>query len=154
MHSKRRYFVLTAALSLALLATLGPGNAFACSCVQQPVKKRIKPVDAAAEVKVLKVRKAGFEPGPGGEVKETWFKVRVIRVHKGPKRLRKAETARIYTGQPINSCSWAPRRGAKLGLFLSRHGRDWYAGLCDVVGRKALRKGAGGKAASASCGAR
>src|SRR5919108_748483 len=113
MHRKPRYLALTTAFACVLIAALGASNAFACSCAPQRVEKRIKRVDAAVEVKVLKVRQADFDPGPGGEIKESWFKARLIRVHKGSRRLRRAETTRIYTGEPSNSCSWAPRKGAK-----------------------------------------
>lgn len=141
-------------LLLALVGALAfAAPAHACSCAAEPAKKRLKRADAAAEVKVLSVRD---RTAPGGAVplvgpdsdgtdSSAVFRVRLLAVHKGPKRLRSARTLKIRSYGDEGTCGLPRREGWKTGLLLRREGRRWTSSLCEVIGRKELRRAAKGK---------
>lgn len=142
-----------AAAALAVVALLVlAGEAFACTCFAQPAKQRLKHADAAVDVKVLSVRRP--EPVPMGEGRYHYPQyvatVKLLRVYKGPLRLREAETAKIKLGQAINSCAIDLAEGKRYGLLPRKTGRTWSAGLCDLIGRKELRRAAKGKGRKAA----
>lgn len=146
-----------AAAALAVVALLVlAGEAFACTCFAQPAKQRLKQADAAVDVKVLSVRR----PEPvhmGGDryhYPQYVATVKLLRVYKGPPRLREAETAKIKLGQAINSCAIDLAEGKRYGLLPRKSGRTWSAGLCDLIGRKELRRAAKGKGKKATSSAR
>jgi hypothetical protein len=129
---------LSVAGALVLAAVLGfAGSAHACSCAPIPPGQALRESDAAVVGKLVEVV-------PRGQLQAD-YRYEVQRVYGGAKAIEVGGMLVVRSARSGAACGLPRRADRRYGLFLTRSGGRWRAGLCSVVTPRRLWLAARGR---------
>lgn len=129
---------LSVAGALVLLALLGfAASAGACSCAPTAPGKALRESDAAVVGRLVEIV-------PRGQLQAD-YRYEVQRVYRGAKEIEAGDMLAVRSAQSGAACGLPHRADRRYGLFLTRLGGRWRAGLCSVVTPRRLWMAAQGR---------
>ncbi|HWM53829.1 MAG TPA: hypothetical protein VNO20_00330 [Solirubrobacterales bacterium] len=129
---------LSVAGALVLAVVLGfAGSAQGCSCAPVAPGEALRESDAAVVGRLVDVV-------PRGQLQAD-YRYEVQRVYRGAKAIEAGGMLAVRSAQSGAACGLPGRAGRRYGLFLTRFGGRWRAGLCSVVTPRRLWLAAQGR---------
>ncbi len=138
---------LSVAGALVLLAVLGfAAGAHACSCAPTPPGEALRESDAAVVGRLVEVL-------PRGPMQAD-YRYEVQRVYRGANVIEVDRLLSVRSARRAAACALPRRIDRRYGLFLTRFGGRWRAGICSVVTPRRLGMAAQGRPLGArpACG--
>jgi hypothetical protein len=121
-------------LSVAAIVGLGAlafaGSAQACSCAPPAPRQALRQSDAALVGTLVKV--VPRDP--------LWadYRYRVTRVYRGGAAIGRGDTISVRSARRAAACALPRRLDRRYGLFLTRRGGHWRAGMCSTIAPRRL----------------
>jgi hypothetical protein len=142
MHVRR----LSVAGALVLAVVLGfAGSAQACSCAPVAPGKALRESDAAVVGRLVEIV-------PRGSMQAD-YRYEVQRVYRGAKMIEADQVLSVRSARRAAACALPRRIDRRYGLFLTRFGGRWRAGICSVITPRRLWMAAQGRPLGApACG--
>ena len=133
--------------ALALSVVLGSaGSALACSCAPVAPGEALRESDAAVVGRLVEVV-------PRGPLQAD-YRYEVQRVYRGANAIEAGRIVFVRSARSGAACGLPRRMDRRYGLFLTRLGGHWRAGICSVVTPRVLWMAAQGRPLGArpACG--